>query len=256
MTIRMMAAALVAGVIGVASVETAEAQQTRYYDFGSQRWVEGQQNQPQRVYRMQRGQAGAAAMPRPDARFDRRVVTVSTRERPGTIVVDTRNKFLYHVQGDGTAVRYGVGVGKEGFGWSGTATVNRKAEWPGWTPPAEMRRREAAKGRILPAYMAGGPENPLGARALYLYQGGRDTLYRIHGTNQPWTIGQEMSSGCIRMMNEDVEHLYSRVNRGTKVVVLGAGQDVNRVLVETGTVRSAGAERPTLLGALFGSRVQ
>ena len=136
-------------------------------------------------------------------------------EKAGTIVIDTRDRFLYLVNGDGTAKRYGVGVGKEGFEWRGTETVSRKAEWPSWRPPAAMIRREAKKGRHLPTYMPGGPENPLGARALYL----GSTLYRIHGTNQPWTIGQAVSSGCIRMRNEDVKDLYARVGVGTKVIV-------------------------------------
>jgi lipoprotein-anchoring transpeptidase ErfK/SrfK len=155
----------------------------------------------------------------PSKEFMRTQVRFDTRERPGTIIVDTATKYLYLVEADGMATRYGVGVGRDGFGWSGTVSVGRKAEWPGWTPPASMRAREAAQGRILPAYMAGGPDNPLGARALYLYRGGRDTIYRIHGTNQPWTIGQNMSSGCIRMMNDDVTDLYARVGTGTKVIV-------------------------------------
>jgi lipoprotein-anchoring transpeptidase ErfK/SrfK len=136
-------------------------------------------------------------------------------EQPGTIVIDTAQRFLYLVEAGGTAQRYGVGVGKEGFGWSGTNTISRKAEWPSWYPPAEMIKREKRKGRILPAHMDGGIENPLGARALYL----GSTLYRIHGTNAPWTIGQSVSSGCIRMRNEDVTDLYERVNVGTKVIV-------------------------------------
>lgn len=111
---------------------------------------------------------------------------------------------------------YGIGVGKSGFTWSGTNRISRKAEWPGWTPPARMRAREAKKGRILPAYMPGGPNNPLGARAMYI----GSTMYRIHGTNQPWTIGRAMSSGCIRMANDDVKHLYSNVSVGARVVVL------------------------------------
>jgi lipoprotein-anchoring transpeptidase ErfK/SrfK len=143
-------------------------------------------------------------------------VAYAGKEAPGTIVVDTRSKFLYHVGKGGTARRYGVGVGKPGFAWKGRHPVTRKAEWPGWTPPAAMIKRERAKGRILPAHMKGGEENPLGARALYL----GSTLYRIHGTNQPWTIGQSVSSGCIRMRNQDVIELYERVKVGTRVVVL------------------------------------
>jgi len=133
----------------------------------------------------------------------------------GTIVIDTSDRRLYHVVKPGKAMAYGVGVGREGFTWTGKHRVTRKAEWPGWTPPAQMRARERAKGRILPAYMEGGPNNPLGARAMYI----GSTLYRIHGTNQPWTIGQAMSSGCIRMANDDVTHLYNQVKIGTPVVV-------------------------------------
>ncbi|MGJ3263744.1 MAG: L,D-transpeptidase [Salinarimonas sp.] len=144
--------------------------------------------------------------------FRRQTVSYGGPHGPGTIVVDTRNKFLYLVQEGGTALRYGVGVGREGFAWRGTERVTRKAEWPDWRPPAAMRRRQPE----LPAFMPGGPSNPLGARALYL----GDTLYRIHGTNEPGSIGRAMSSGCIRMMNEDVMDLYQRVRIGTRVVVL------------------------------------
>ncbi|MBD9386090.1 L,D-transpeptidase [Agrobacterium sp. AGB01] len=164
-----------------------------------------------------------------EEKYKRRVVRLSTSETPGTIIVDTNNKFLYFVEGKNRATRYGIGVGRDGFGWSGVVKVGRKAEWPTWTPPAEMRRREAAKGRILPAVQMGGEDNPLGARALYLYQGGRDTIFRIHGTNQPWTIGLNMSSGCIRMMNKDVEHLYARADIGTKVIVVGPGNKQGNV---------------------------
>lgn len=164
-----------------------------------------------------------------DEKYKRRVVRLATSEEPGTIIVDTNNKFLYFVENKNRATRYGIGVGRDGFGWSGIVKVGRKAEWPSWTPPAEMRRREAAKGRILPAVQEGGEDNPLGARALYLYQGGRDTIFRIHGTNQPWTIGQNMSSGCIRMMNKDVEHLYARAGVGTKVIVVGPGNKQGNV---------------------------
>lgn len=164
------------------------------------------------------------AMPKkPAKQFWRTKVRFSTDEAPGTIIVDTNNKFLYYIDGPNRATRYGIGVGRDGFGWSGVVKVGRKAEWPTWTPPKEMRVREAAKGRILPVTQEGGIDNPLGARAMYLYKGGRDTIFRIHGTNQPWTIGQNMSSGCIRMMNEDVEHLYDRADVGTKVIVIGPG---------------------------------
>lgn len=140
------------------------------------------------------------------------VVHYSTDEAPGTIVIDTANTSLYYITGGGKAVRYGIGVGREGFAWSGVEVITRKAEWPDWSPPAEMLSRQP----YLPRVMAGGPGNPLGARALYL----GDTAYRIHGTNQPDTIGKHVSSGCIRMINDDVIDLYARVTVGTKVVVL------------------------------------
>jgi lipoprotein-anchoring transpeptidase ErfK/SrfK len=130
---------------------------------------------------------------------------------PGSIVIDTSSKYLYYMKSPGRAIRYGIGVGRPGFEWSGVKTISRKAEWPGWTPPSEMLARRPD----LPRFMPGGPENPLGARALYL----GSSLYRIHGTNEPYTIGQNVSSGCIRMMNEDVTDLYERVGVGTRVVV-------------------------------------
>lgn len=151
-----------------------------------------------------------------EPQFLPQTVAYETTHAPGTIVIDTNNRFLYLVSGNGQARRYGVGVGKPGFEWAGTHTVTRKAEWPRWTPPKEMVAREAAKGHYLPASMEGGPENPLGARAMYL----GSTLYRIHGTNAPWTIGSAVSSGCIRMRNEDVVDLYERVKLGTKVIVM------------------------------------
>lgn len=150
-----------------------------------------------------------------DARFLPQTVTYSGAEAPGTIVIDTGQRFLYLIETGGYARRYGVGVGKQGFGWKGPQRVSRKAEWPTWTPPATMRERERKKGRFLPVSMKGGINNPLGARALYL----GSSLFRIHGTNQPWTIGTAASSGCFRMRNEDVTDLYDRVPVGTKVIV-------------------------------------
>lgn len=144
------------------------------------------------------------------------VVDYQTKHKPGTVIIDTAARHLYLVETNGRARRYGVGVGKQGFAWSGTERITRKAEWPAWRPPAQMIAREKRKGRHLPKYMPGGPNNPLGARALYL----GSTLYRIHGSNQPWSIGQAVSSGCIRMRNEDVSDFYNRVGVGTKVVVL------------------------------------
>jgi lipoprotein-anchoring transpeptidase ErfK/SrfK len=154
-----------------------------------------------------------------DPQFQAQVVSFATEEAPGTVIVDSANKFLYFVLSDGMAIRYGVGVGREGFGWSGTVRVGAKQEWPTWTPPAEMieRRPELVK---YTDGMPGGPDNPLGARAMYLFDGGRDTMFRIHGTNEPWSIGQNVSSGCIRMLNEHVSELYRMVTVGTKVIVM------------------------------------
>ena len=153
-----------------------------------------------------------------DPKYRPQDVAYSGGERAGTIVIDVANRFLYHVNSNGTARRYGIGVGRDGFRWAGAAVVGRKAEWPTWTPPPAMIRRQPEL-RQWAGGMPGGVDNPLGARALYLYRGGRDTLYRIHGTNAPWTIGQAMSSGCIRMINEHVEELYDRVRVGSRVIV-------------------------------------
>jgi lipoprotein-anchoring transpeptidase ErfK/SrfK len=155
------------------------------------------------------------AKDRVPAHLRRQVVNYSGREGAGTIVIDTPNTYLYYVLGSGKAVRYGIGVGREGFTWSGVQSITRKTEWPDWVPPAEMLQRQP----YLPRFMAGGPGNPLGARAMYL----GNTIYRIHGTNAPSTIGGRVSSGCIRMLNEDVMDLFSRVTLGTKVVVLPMG---------------------------------
>ena len=154
----------------------------------------------------------AGAYPGFDPRFEKQLVDYHGSEKPGTIIIDTPNKFLFLVQGDGTAVRYGVGVGRPGFTWSGVKQISAKKEWPAWTPPPEMLARRPD----LPRHMEGGPQNPLGARAMYL----GSSLYRIHGSNEPWTIGTNVSSGCIRMRNEDVIDLYGRVNVGAKVVVI------------------------------------
>ncbi len=151
----------------------------------------------------------------------KRIVTYRTRERPGTIIVNTRQRALYFVLKNGKAIRSGVGVGRQGFSWKGAAHIRRKAKWPDWYPPKEMRERELREnGRELPEMMPGGLNNPLGARALYLFQGNKDTLYRIHGTNQPSSIGTAQSSGCIRLLNKEIADLYRRVDIGAKVVVI------------------------------------
>ena len=152
------------------------------------------------------------ARPALDPRYLPQVVSYDGKHAPGTIVVDTPNKFLYLVEEGGKAKRYGIGVGRPGFTWAGMKSITRKAEWPDWVPPPEMLQRRPE----LPRHMAGGPENPLGARAMYL----GSSLYRIHGSNEPWTIGTAVSSGCIRMRNEDVIDLYGRVKVGTRVVVI------------------------------------
>ncbi|MTI18271.1 L,D-transpeptidase [Rhodobacteraceae bacterium RKSG542] len=193
----LMAMALVIGVTGF----SIPSQAAQYWDTKKREWVT---YTPSRQF---------TKTPR---KYKRKLVRYRTDEKPGTIVVDTKSRYLYHVQEKGKAMRYGIGVGRDGFTWKGVERVTRKAEWPGWTPPPEMRAREAKKGRTLPAYMKGGPNNPLGARALYL----GSTIYRIHGTNENWSIGQAVSSGCFRMLNSDVEYLYEKVKVGTKVVIL------------------------------------
>jgi lipoprotein-anchoring transpeptidase ErfK/SrfK len=175
----------------------------------------------------------------PPARLRRAVVSLDTREAPGTIIIDTGNTALYYVLGRGRAIHYGVGVGREGFTWSGVQTISRKAEWPDWHPPAQMIARQP----YLPRFMAGGPGNPLGARAIYLGA----SEYRIHGTNDPSTIGKFVSSGCIRLTNEDVTDLFSRVDIGTRVVVLAknAPHPEARVLEARGTLAGRPAAVPS-----------
>lgn len=168
---------------------------------------------PQQSMRQPQQQEMVDERQRPfDPKFEKQVVEYHGKESAGTIVVDTPNKFLFLVQGDGKALRYGIGVGRPGFTWSGVKTISAKKEWPAWTPPPEMLARRPD----LPRHMEGGPENPLGARAMYL----GSSLYRIHGSNEPWTIGTNVSSGCIRMRNEDVIDLYGRVGVGAKVMVM------------------------------------
>jgi lipoprotein-anchoring transpeptidase ErfK/SrfK len=172
--------------------------------------------------------AGCATRSTVDPAFLRQSVAYETKEAAGTIVVDPANHFLYHVQKGGQAIRYGAGVGGEGFGWSGVAIVHDKREWPDWYPTKEiLQRKPEIRSALVDLHgglgMPGGPENPLGARALYLWQGSKDTLYRIHGTNEPWTIGQSVSAGCIRMINNDIVDLYEGTPVRTKVVVLPSG---------------------------------
>jgi len=187
------------------------------------------------------GDDSTAVMPE---RLKRAIVAFDTREAPGTIVIDTGNTYLYYVLGQGRAVRYGVGVGREGFTWSGVQTVTRKAEWPDWTPPAEMIARQP----YLPRFVAGGPGNPLGARAMYL----GSSVYRIHGTNDPSTIGKFVSSGCIRLTNEDVADLFSRVTIGTRVVVLPKNAPLHATRTTIGVRPVAAQLRPAATTAARG----
>jgi lipoprotein-anchoring transpeptidase ErfK/SrfK len=192
-------AAALAGAGGAGTAVAGVADRRRRYNFGVA------------TVRGMAAQSGYRGM---------EIVAYETRERPGTLIVVTDERALYRVLPGGRAERYGVGVGREGFQWKGVAWVRRKAKWPEWRPPAEMIEREwRLYRRRLPTVMKGGPDNPLGARALYLYQGNRDTLYRIHGTNQPQTIGRAVSSGCIRLLNEEIIELYEKVPLGTRVVV-------------------------------------
>jgi lipoprotein-anchoring transpeptidase ErfK/SrfK len=190
----LIAAFVLAGALLASNANAAAGTGTRFFDPLTRTWVEV-------------GPSGRS-MRNP---VPRTIVEYDGPHAPGTIIVSTSERRLYYVLDDGTAIKYGVGVGREGFQWSGTHRITRKQEWPGWTPPPAMRKRQPH----LPAYMEGGPNNPLGARALYI----GSTLYRIHGSNEPWSIGQAVSSGCIRMANEDVIHLYDQVKVGTRVVV-------------------------------------
>ena len=172
------------------------------FDYNTKTWV--------------KPRAGAGQFRSDKSPIARKKVDFDENIAVGTIVIDTSDRRLYQIIEKGTALAFGIGVGRDGFQWTGNKTITRKAEWPGWTPPAVMRARVLREsGRVLPAFQPGGPDNPLGARAMYL--GG--SVYRIHGTNQPWTIGQAMSSGCFRMANDDVTYLYDQVDVGTKVII-------------------------------------
>ncbi len=201
-----------------ALIVAAPALATQIYNPNTRTWVDYDPRQAARYYQMH------GSVPK---EFRRQVVRFRTAEKPGTIIIDGDKHFLYLVQEDFTAIRYGIGVGRDGFGWAGIVEVGRKAEWPRWTPPAEMVARDPEAAKWANG-MPGGPENPLGARALYLYEDGRDTIYRIHGTHQPWSIGLDISSGCIRMNNDDVIDLYNRVQPGAKVIVLMSGAALYR----------------------------
>lgn len=190
--------ALVAGLIVAATAGAAEAQEVkRFWDPASGSFQKVVMAPSKRLM---------------ESPIKREVIDYDGPYGKGTIIVNTTERRLYYVMGDGKALKYGIGVGRPGFTWSGTHHITRKAEWPGWTPPPAMRKRQPD----LPYFMPGGPDNPLGARAMYI----GSTIYRIHGTAEPWTIGQAVSSGCIRMTNDDVAHLYEQVGVGTRVVVV------------------------------------
>ena len=193
---------IAAGLALGLAITVSGAQASKYYDMASQSWKEV------------RGNVRGGRSP-----IKRKLVTYTgphAKSKKGTIIINTKERRLYYLMGDGKAMKYGIGVGRPGFQWTGTHRVSRKAEWPGWTPPPAMRKRVPN----LPSYMEGGPNNPLGARAMYI----GSTIYRIHGSNEPWSIGQAVSSGCIRLANEDVIDLYERVNVGARVHIIQATQ--------------------------------
>jgi lipoprotein-anchoring transpeptidase ErfK/SrfK len=207
----LVALLALAGTAGVAGA-------TEIYDAVNKKWVAYDPKRAMQFYRMHN------SVP---ADFKRQVVNFRTAEKPGTIIIDGNKHFLYFVLPDFQAIRYGIGVGREGFGWAGVVNVGRKVENPVWTPPPEMIARDPHAAKWAGG-MPAGPENPLGPRAMYLFEGNRDTIYRIHGTIEPWSIGLNISSGCIRMNNEDVIDLYARVEVGAKVIVLLQGAALYR----------------------------
>ena len=203
---RLKTAAAVAAFVAASAITTTAASANPFNPFEA---LFGPHREPVTAPAYANPQDDAAD---PRSELQRQIVNYRTSEAPGTIIIDTPNTYLYLVMGGGKAMRYGIGVGREGFTWAGVKTIERKAEWPDWTPPPEMIQRQP----YLPRFVAGGPSNPLGARAMYL----SGSVYRIHGTNDPSTIGGRVSSGCIRLVNEDVIDLYNRVHVGAKVVVL------------------------------------
>ncbi|MBN9023270.1 MAG: L,D-transpeptidase, partial [Rhizobiales bacterium] len=216
--------------MSAAAVVSADAAVKTYWDQATGKWMKYDTN-ARKAAPVSPDAGSTTQMGKPQQTYrnsnpvPRKTVDYDGPFKPNTIVVNTSERRLYYIMPNGKALKYGVGVGREGFTWSGVDTISRKAEWPGWTPPPEMIAREKKKGRILPAYMEGGPDNPLGARAMYI--GG--TLYRIHGTSEPWTIGTAVSSGCIRLTNDDVAHLYEHVRVGTRVVVLRGDESASRI---------------------------
>jgi lipoprotein-anchoring transpeptidase ErfK/SrfK len=212
--LRMTLAAAALGLATPAVPAQQAMAKTQIYDPKSRKWVNYDSRKAREYYSRNKQQ--------PPEAFRMQAVKFRTAEKAGTIIIDGNQHYLYLVQPGGQAIRYGIGVGRDGFGWAGIVRVGRMAEWPTWTPPAEMVARDE-KARKWAAGMPGGPDNPLGARALYLYEGDQDTIYRIHGTPEPWTIGLDVSSGCIRMRNDDITDLHARIEVGAKVIVLMQG---------------------------------
>ena len=216
----------VIGLVMLFAAHSADAAPRKWYDVSTHTWIT---YDPDKARDDAKGEATATAPQtqivnrhnKPDKKFDRQEVAYDTTEAPGTVVIDTKHKFLYYVQDGGKAIRMGVGVGREGFGWNGTVHIGSKQEAPKWFPPPEMIARQPELAKYEKEGMPGGEGNPLGVRALYLHdEKGKDTLYRIHGTIEPWSIGLNVSSGCIRMLNENVTELYDLVDVGTKVIVM------------------------------------
>lgn len=205
-------------LINTGSLASAQQFQSEIYDPKTKRWVRYDPRLAQNYYQAH------GSVP---SEFRRQVVDFKTAEEPGTIIIDGNRHFLYLVQPGFKAIRYGIGVGREGFGWAGIVRIGRKAEWPTWTPPPEMVKRDPKAAKYKDG-MPGGPDNPLGARAMYLFEGNKDTIYRIHGTTEPWSIGLNISSGCIRLNNDDVIDLYNRVEVGAKIIVLMQGAALYR----------------------------
>jgi len=220
------AGAAMIGFIALIAAYPASAAPRTWYDVQQHKWITYDPDQA----RNDAATTVTAPAPhtqianihnKPDKKFDRQEVAYATEEAPGTIVIDTKNKFLYYVESGGKALRMGVGVGREGFGWTGTVHIGGKQENPKWFPPPEMVARQPELKKYADSGMPGGEGNPLGVRALYLYDDkGKDTLFRIHGTIEPWSIGLNVSSGCIRMLNENISTLYDMVDVGTKVIVM------------------------------------
>lgn len=208
---------IVTAIVGLCLAATAVGA-TEIFDPRTKKWVRYDPSRAMRYYQAH------GSVP---SDYKRQVVPFRTAEKPGTIIIDGNRHFLYLVLPDFKAIRYGIGVGREGFGWAGIVNVGRKKEWPTWTPPPEMVARDPKAAKYAGG-MPGGPDNPLGARALYLFEGNQDTIYRIHGTNEPWSIGLDISSGCIRMNNDDVVDLYNRIEVGAKVIVLMQGAALYR----------------------------